>query len=108
MDNLWAAGPTVFREGKWKNIQYDHDNPVLHRVGIERIGGMGEPNAGEFLANTPCGYTGWVRQINKNPERLMTCEACLNGKASQWVRSMVFPLTRTEDPQSDSPDDLEA
>lgn len=83
---LWAIGPTVVRGAPNGSRHYVHNEPVLHRVFIREVGGIGEPNAGEFLIETPCGYTGWVRQLNKNPDKRHTCEACLNGAETKWMR----------------------
>jgi hypothetical protein len=89
---LWAIGPSVSKRGEPGEAlssaitHYDHDDEVLHRADVERVGGIGEPNAGEFLITTPCGYTGWVRQLNRNYEGVRSCEACLNGRPSPWVK----------------------
>ena len=83
---LWAIGPTLMRGVEDGALRYVHAEPVLHRVFIDRIGGIGEANAGEFLIETPCGYKGWVRELNRNPERRPTCEACLNHAPSCWAK----------------------
>lgn len=86
MPNLWAVGPDVVRSAEAPVVRWDHAHPKLHRVVIKEIGGIGEPNAGEFLVTTPCGYRGWAKQINKNVDGAPACEACLNGQPTRWRR----------------------
>ena len=81
---LWAVAPRNIRTPD--GFRYDHDEPLLHRLGsIREIGGIGQPNEGEFLVTMCCGYEGWVKALNHNPEGLAACENCLNEKPSKWV-----------------------
>lgn len=92
---LWGVAPGVVRVAPDGRRRYEHDTPKLHRVTIREIGGIGEPNAGEFLVSTPCGYDGWVRQLNRNPDKVPACEACLNVSPSRWMRLCPEPEGET-------------
>lgn len=101
---LWGVGPLVRMERDEKfgaTKRFVHDQPQLHRVFVDDIGGLGEPNAGEFLVETPCGYRGWVKALNSNPDGAPACEACLNGTPSRWVHQ--FPKNATVEKKFNRP-----
>jgi hypothetical protein len=106
---IWAVGPQVMRGHPDGGLRYIHETPRLHRVYIEEIGGVGEPNAGEFLVSTPCGYKGWVPTLNKNPDERRVCEACLNERPTSWTKWPIpdGAIRKAHDPRTDPVEDWE-